>query len=74
MAKDEKRTRALTVHLTEEEAQLIERLADMSERKPAELARLLLNKKALEEWGRIQYELHPENRQPFTRPEFPAKW
>jgi len=70
MGRNDKRTRALTVHLTEEEAQLIERLADMSERKPAELARLLLNKKALEEWGRIQYELHPENRQPFT----PAKF
>lgn len=74
MAKDEKRTRALTVHLTEEETQLIERLAEREERKPAELARRLLIKKALEEWAKIQIEEHPENAQPFTRPEFPAKW
>lgn len=70
----EKRTETLTLHLTKSERELLERLAEREERKPAELARLLLNKKALEEWAKIQIEEHPENAQPFTRPEFLAKW
>ena len=53
-----KRTVNITLHLTEEESELLERLAELTERKPAELARLLLNKKALEEWGKIQAQKH----------------
>ena len=70
----EKRTETLTLHLTKSERDLLERLAEREERKPAEHSRRLLIKKVLEEWAAIQIEEHPENAQPFTRPKFPAEW
>lgn len=54
-----KRTKNITLHLTEQEAELLERLAELTERKPAELARILLNRAALNEWGKIQTNTHP---------------
>ena len=54
-----KRIKNITLHLTEQESELIERLAELTERKPAELARILLNRAALNEWGKIQANTHP---------------
>lgn len=55
-----KRTVNITLHLTEEEAELLERLSELTERKPAELARILLNRATLNEWGKIQAQKHPD--------------
>lgn len=41
----------ITVNLTEEENELIKRIAQDTERKPAELARLLLMKEARRQWA-----------------------
>lgn len=61
-----KRIKNITLHLTEQEAELLEVLAEMEERKTAELARILLNKKALELWTQKQTEKHNPNAQPLT--------
>lgn len=65
-----KRQKHITVNLTDEESALIERLAEIYDRKPAELARILLNGAAIAEWGKIQVQEHPENSAPFTRLHF----
>ena len=56
-----KREKHITINLTEQESELIERLAELTERKPAELARILLNRAALTEWGKIQANTHPKD-------------
>ena len=60
-----KRQKHITVNLTEEENALLNRLCEIYERKPADLARILLNGAMLREWGKIQVKEHPENAQPF---------
>ncbi len=54
MKTNDKRTKHITVNLTEDEMALLERLAETYERKPAELARLLLTRAALAQWGELQ--------------------
>lgn len=49
-----KRTNNITIHLTDEENELINLLAEKLERKPSELVRILAYKKALEIWGSLQ--------------------
>lgn len=63
-----KRINNITIHLTDEENELIEVLAEKLERKPSELVRLLAYKKALEEWGKIQAEKQPS--EPFKELKF----
>ena len=46
-----KKTKHITVNLTQEENELIERIAEGLERKPAELARLLLLREARRQWA-----------------------
>ena len=41
----------ITINLTEEENELIQRIAQDLERKPAELARILLLKEARRQWA-----------------------
>jgi len=60
-----KRNKHITVNLTTEEMTLLNRLCEIYERKPADLARILLNRVMLAEWGKIQVKEHPENAQPF---------
>jgi hypothetical protein len=54
-----KRTNKITVNLTDEEMQFISRLAEVGERKISELARLLLMRQALNEWGKMQPQGEP---------------
>lgn len=46
-----KKTNHITVNLTDEEMELIERIATDTERKPAELCRILLMKEARRQWA-----------------------
>ena len=62
----EKRTKNITLHLTPSELELLETVAEHHERKPAELARLLLAWATRKEWAKIQEQEHPENAQPLT--------
>lgn len=57
-----KRTNKITVNLTDEEMELINRLAEIGERKTSELARLLLMRQACQEWGKLQPEGQPLHR------------
>ena len=50
----EKRTNHITINLTDEEMELINRLAEQEERKPSELARILLIRQARQEWQKQQ--------------------
>lgn len=61
-----KRIKNITLHLTEQESELIERIAELTERKPAELARLLLCRAALQEWTRYQMTEHNPDAEPLT--------
>ena len=49
-----KRRNQITINLTDEERELIERLSEIYERKPAELVRILATRKGLEVWGSMQ--------------------
>lgn len=49
-----KRTKHITINLTEEESELIAHLAEINERTPADLARRLLMRQAFKEWGDMQ--------------------
>ena len=62
----EKLKNQFTVNLDEEAAALVQKLAEIYQRKPAELLRLLLLPQLSNEWAKIQREAHPENRQPFA--------
>lgn len=56
-----KRIKNITLHLTEEEAELLERLAELDQRKPSEMSRILLVAAALDKWGQIQAQEHPSD-------------
>lgn len=60
----------ITVNLTEEEGQLLNKIAEATQRKPAELCRLLLIRSAVELWADIQAKQNPENRPAFRIPLF----
>ena len=66
-----KRNKHITVNLTDEEMTLLNRIAEMYDRKPSELARILLNRATLAEWCDIQNKEHPENLAPFSVPKLP---
>lgn len=66
-----KRNKHITVNLTDEEINLLNKIAELYERKPSELARILLNRATLAEWQNIQSKEHPENLAPFSVPKFP---
>ena len=48
-----KRNKHYLINLTEEENELIERIAQDTERKPAELCRLLLMRAARQQWANM---------------------
>lgn len=54
-----------TINLDQDAAELVEKLANLYQRKPAELLRLLVLPQLSNEWAKIQAIEHPENRQPF---------
>lgn len=62
MANNNKLTKQFTVNTDEETAAQIERIAEIYQRKPAELLRLLLGPALRNEWAKIQQQEHPENR------------
>ena len=57
--KEQKRNKHITVNLTQEESDTIQALADIYDRKPADIARILLNRAAFAEWVKVQAEQHP---------------
>lgn len=65
-----KRTKHITINLTEEELKMLERIAEHNERNKSEQARVLLMRQARKEWGGISNQEHPQNLQPFRRVKF----
>ena len=63
----EKLINQFTINTDQETAELIKRIAETYQRKPAELLRLLLVPALLNEWAKIQTQQHPENRAAFIR-------
>ena len=61
-----KLTKQFTINTDEETANQIERIAELHQRKPAELLRLLLGPALRNEWAKIQRQEHPENTEPLT--------
>lgn len=61
MANNSKLTKQFTINTDEETAAQIERIAELYQRKPAELLRLLLGPVLRNEWAKIQRLEHPEN-------------
>ena len=66
MANNNKLTKQFTINTDEETANQIERIAELYQRKPAELLRLLLGPALRNEWAKIQRQEHPENTEPLT--------
>lgn len=62
MKDNAKRTEKITVNLTPNEFAFIQMLSEKAERKPSELARLLLMRQACQEWGKLQPEGQPLHR------------
>ena len=62
MANNNKLTKQFTINTDEETARQIELIAELYQRKPAELLRLLLAPVLRNEWATIQRAEHPENK------------
>ena len=56
-----------TVNLTDEQSQLLEKIAEHEQRKPRELLRLLLVPQLLKAWAEIQRQEHQENTEPMQK-------
>ena len=65
-----KREQNMTLHLTKEEWELIQRISEHNERKPSEQARILLLRECGREWAKIQEQEHPTNKEPFKKVSF----
>lgn len=68
-----KLTKQFTINTDEETARQIELIADLYQRKPAELLRLILAPVLRDEWAKIQRQEHPENTEPLTVARFTVK-
>ena len=66
----EKLKNQITINLNDESAALVQKLADIYQRKPAELVRLLVVPQLSNLWAEVQRQEHPENRAPFQ----PVRW
>ena len=53
MKTTQKRTNKMTINLTDEELELLQRVSEENERKPSEQARVLLMRACRLEWGNI---------------------
>ena len=62
MKQANKLTRQYCLNVDEPTADQIEKLAELYQRKPAELLRLLLVPALCREWAKIQKQEHPENK------------
>jgi len=51
------------VNLDADTGAMLERLAELYQRKPSELIRLLIAKPLRDEWSKVQREEHPENQE-----------
>lgn len=60
------------INLDEDTAQMVERIAEHEQRKPAELLRLLLIPALRKKWVEIQTQEHPENQATPTVAKFTA--
>ena len=61
-----------SVNVDEETAQLIEKIAELEQRKPRELLRLLLKPALINRYAEIQKQEHQENNEPPTVAKFQA--
>lgn len=59
----EKLTRHYCVSIDEDNGRMLEAIAELYQRKPAELLRLLVLKPLRDEWAKVQREEHPENKE-----------
>ena len=66
----EKLKNQITINLNDESAALVQKLAEIYQRKPAELVRLLVVPRLCDLWAEVQRQEHPENRAPFQ----PVRW
>lgn len=64
---DKQLNNSYTVNLTDEQAQLLEKIAEHEQRKPRELLRLLLVPALRSAWVQLQREEHQENTQPIQQ-------
>lgn len=64
----QKKTKHYTINLTEQEAELIERIALETNRRPAEVLRLLVLPPAFKWWRDFNNREHPENNDPYFLP------
>ena len=67
MKQAKKLNQVYTINVDEETAQLIERIAELEQRKPRELLRLLLIPALRNKWVQIQTQEHQENTEPMQR-------
>ena len=58
---DKQLNNSYTVNLTDEQSQLLEKIAEHEQRKPRELLRLLLVPQLFKAWAEIQRQEHQEN-------------
>ena len=64
MKQAKKLTSQFCINLDDDTAQMVERIAEHEQRKPAELLRLLLIPALRKKWAEIQTQEHPENAEP----------
>lgn len=64
MKQAKKLTSQFCINLDDSTAQMVERIAEHEQRKPAELLRLLLIPALRKKWVEIQTQEHPENTEP----------
>jgi len=62
MRTEQKKTRAITIHLDEPTAQQVETLAEYYNRKPAEFLRLILAPTLRNYWAEMERNEHAENK------------
>lgn len=72
MKQAKKLNQVYTINVDEETAQLIERIAELEQRKPRELLRLLLKPALIRRYAEIQKLEHQENNEPPTVAKFQA--
>ena len=59
--------KSYTINLTNEQAEMLEKIAEHEERKPRELLRLLLKPILTQKWVEMQREEHPQNQEPICK-------
>ena len=67
MKQAKKLTNQYNINVDDDTAQMVEKIAEHEQRKPAELLRLLLVPTLRQRWAEIQMQEHQENTQPMQQ-------